>query len=190
MKLHLCFYLIEAIYLYKKYTNLLFPGTTSMLLTDVSLLTRVDFDFLKKKKKKRRKRKIDFELRSFIWCSVGILYMFELLVAFWSEAKRIRKYIYIYIVGGEEEPPHRFMTAAARWGDLTSPFDIRFQILIIQQMRKKKKRVKIWPPQVFDCFIGRLSFTRLGGLALSASSSSTSLVQPSLFYNDTLSNAK
>ena len=51
-----------------------------MLLTDVSLLTRVDFDFLKKKKK--RKRKIDFELRSFIWCSVGILYMFELLVAF------------------------------------------------------------------------------------------------------------
>jgi hypothetical protein len=68
--------------------------------------------------------------------------MFELLVAFWSEAKRIRKYIYIYIVGGEEEPPHRFMTAAARWGDLTSPFDIRFQILIIQQMREKKKKSK------------------------------------------------
>jgi hypothetical protein len=57
MKLHLCFYLIEAIYLYKKYTNLLFPGTTSMLLTDVSLLTRVDFDFLKKKKKKKKKEK-------------------------------------------------------------------------------------------------------------------------------------
>jgi len=58
MKLHLCFYLIEAIYLYKKYTNLLFPGTTYMLLTDVSLLTRVDFDFLKKKKKKEGKEKL------------------------------------------------------------------------------------------------------------------------------------
>lgn len=117
-----------------------------MLLTDVSLLTRVDFDFLKKKKKKEGKEKLIL--------SWGV--SFSALSAFYICLPKELENIFIYVVGGEEEPPHRFMTATARWGDLTSPFDIRFQILIIQQMRKKKRRVKMWPPQVFDCFIERL----------------------------------
>lgn len=123
-----------------------------MLLTDVSLLTRVDFDFLKKKK---RKRKIDFELRSFIWCSVGILYMFELLVAFWSEAKRIRKYIYIYSWRGRRAAPSLYDGYCPMgWSD----FSVWHKIPNINYTtsEEKKRWVKIWPPQVFDCFIGRL----------------------------------
>jgi hypothetical protein len=134
MKLHLCFYLIEAIYLYKKIYQFIIPWNHVHVVNWRFPINKSWFWLPQKKKKGKEKLILSWGV------SFGALSAFYICLNYLlpSEVKpKELENIFIYIVGGEEEPPHRFMTATARWGDLTSPFDIRFQILIIQQMRKK-----------------------------------------------------